>query len=43
MAHLEADLSQTSPVPGPSVAERLQELPFAPVHAPIVVGAQTRR
>lgn len=43
ISHLEADLSQTSLVPGPCVAERLQELPFTPVHAPIVVGAQTRR
>ncbi|XP_053516614.1 nephrocystin-4 isoform X1 [Artibeus jamaicensis] len=42
ISHLEADLSQTSPAPGPCVAEQLQELPFAPVHAPIVVGAQTR-
>ncbi|XP_053776238.1 nephrocystin-4 isoform X2 [Desmodus rotundus] len=42
ISHLEADLSQTSLVPGPCVAERLQELPFTPVHAPIVVGAQTR-
>nr|XP_019602269.1 PREDICTED: nephrocystin-4 isoform X5 [Rhinolophus sinicus] len=42
VSHLEADLSQTSSVPGTSFAEHLQELPFAPVHAPIVVGAQTR-
>ncbi|XP_035881118.1 nephrocystin-4 isoform X2 [Phyllostomus discolor] len=42
ISHLEADLSQTPPAPGPCVAEQLQELPFAPVHAPIVVGAQTR-
>ncbi|XP_019515908.1 PREDICTED: nephrocystin-4 [Hipposideros armiger] len=42
IAHLEADLSRTSSAPGTSVAERLQELPFTPVHAPIVAGAQTR-
>ncbi|XP_019602256.2 nephrocystin-4 isoform X1 [Rhinolophus sinicus] len=42
VSHLEADLSQMSSVPGTSFAEHLQELPFAPVHAPIVVGAQTR-
>lgn len=41
--HLEADLSPTPVVPGPCVAEQLQELPFTPVHAPIVVGAQARR
>lgn len=43
IAHLEADLSPTPVVPGTCVAEQLQELPFAPVHAPIVVGAQARR
>ncbi|XP_054576798.1 nephrocystin-4 [Eptesicus fuscus] len=42
IAHLEADLSPTPVVPGTCVAEQLQELPFAPVHAPIVVGAQAR-
>ncbi|XP_066230978.1 nephrocystin-4 [Saccopteryx leptura] len=42
ISHLEADLSQTPSVPGSCVAEQLQALPFAPVHAPIVVGAQTR-
>ncbi|XP_054439309.1 nephrocystin-4 [Pteronotus mesoamericanus] len=42
ISHLEADLSQTPLAPGPCVAERLQELPFAPVHAPVVVGAQMR-
>lgn len=42
ISHLEADLSQTSSLPAASVAEPLQELPFAPVHAPIVVGAHTR-
>lgn len=43
IAHLEADLSPTPVIPGTCVAEQLQELPFAPVHAPIVVGAQARR
>lgn len=43
VSHLEADLSQPPSAPGPAVAEQLQELPFAPVHAPIVVGAQARR
>ncbi|XP_057559506.1 nephrocystin-4 isoform X2 [Hippopotamus amphibius kiboko] len=42
ISHLEADLSQTSLVLGTSAADQLQELPFTPVHAPIVVGAQTR-
>lgn len=42
VSHLEADLSQLPVVPGPAVAEQLQELPFAPMHAPIVVGAQAR-
>nr|KAF6506895.1 nephrocystin 4 [Rousettus aegyptiacus] len=42
VSHLEADLSQPPSAPGPAVAEQLQELPFAPVHAPIVVGAQAR-
>ncbi|KAM7100295.1 nephrocystin-4 isoform 4-T6 [Molossus nigricans] len=42
IAHLEADLSRTSSVPGACVAGQLQELPFTPVHAPIVVGTQTR-
>lgn len=43
VSHLEADLSQPPVVPGPALADQLQELPFAPVHAPIVVGAQARR
>lgn len=43
ISHLEADLSQTALVPGTSTAEQLQELPFTPVHAPIIVGARTRR
>ena len=43
ISHLEAQLSQASLVLGASVAEQLQELPFTPVHTPIVVGAQTRR
>ncbi|KAM8791790.1 nephrocystin-4 [Rhynchonycteris naso] len=42
ISHLEADLSRTPSVPGTCVAEQLQALPFAPMHAPIVVGAQTR-
>ncbi|TEA39328.1 hypothetical protein DBR06_SOUSAS2110085 [Sousa chinensis] len=42
ISHLEADLSQTALVPGTSAAEQLQELPFTPVHAPIIVGARTR-
>ncbi|XP_077747576.1 nephrocystin-4 isoform X3 [Canis aureus] len=42
ISHLEAQLSQASLVLGASVAEQLQELPFTPVHTPIVVGAQTR-
>ncbi|CAO2590169.1 Nphp4 [Lemmus lemmus] len=43
VSHLEADLSQTSLVLGtPAVVDHLQELPFTPVHAPIVVGAQSR-
>ncbi|XP_060057306.1 nephrocystin-4 isoform X2 [Erinaceus europaeus] len=42
ISHLEADLSQTPSVLGPSVAELLQELPFTPLHAPIIMGAQTR-
>ncbi|XP_008587641.1 PREDICTED: nephrocystin-4, partial [Galeopterus variegatus] len=41
ISHLEADLSQTSSVLETSV-EQLQELPFTPLHAPIVVGTQTR-
>ncbi|XP_063091449.1 nephrocystin-4 isoform X3 [Cavia porcellus] len=42
ISHLEADLSQTPSVPETSVTEHLQELPFTPLHAPIVVGAQPR-
>ncbi|KAK1340562.1 hypothetical protein QTO34_019132 [Cnephaeus nilssonii] len=42
IAHLEADLSPTPVVPEPVSPEQLQELPFAPVHAPIVVGAQAQ-
>ncbi|XP_054398231.1 nephrocystin-4 isoform X7 [Pongo abelii] len=42
ISHLEADLSQTSLVLETSIAEQLQELPFTPLHAPIVVGTQTR-
>ncbi|XP_023555227.1 nephrocystin-4 isoform X2 [Octodon degus] len=42
ISHLEADLSQTPVVLEDCVTEHLQELPFTPLHAPIVVGAQTR-
>ncbi|XP_047581739.1 nephrocystin-4 [Lutra lutra] len=42
ISHLEAQLCQASSVLGASVAEQLRELPFTPVHAPIVVGAQAR-
>ncbi|XP_034358363.1 nephrocystin-4 [Arvicanthis niloticus] len=42
VSHLEADLSQPPSVQGPPAVEHLQELPFTPLHAPIVVGAQTR-
>ncbi|XP_077929985.1 nephrocystin-4 isoform X2 [Halichoerus grypus] len=42
ISHLEAQLSQASLVLGASVADQLRELPFTPVHAPIVVGAQAR-
>ncbi|XP_075803016.1 nephrocystin-4 [Microtus pennsylvanicus] len=43
VSHLEADLSQTSLVLGtPAVIDHLQELPFTPLQAPIVVGAQSR-
>ncbi|KAL1776427.1 nephrocystin-4 isoform X1 [Sigmodon hispidus] len=42
VSHLEADLSQTSLVLETSAVDHLQELPFMPLHAPIIVGAQTR-
>lgn len=43
ISHLEADLSQPPfSVQGTPTVEHLQELPFTPLHAPIVVGAQTR-
>ncbi|CAH7447913.1 Nphp4 [Phodopus roborovskii] len=42
VSHLEADLSQTPSVLGTPAVDHLQELPFTPLHAPIVVGAQTR-
>ncbi|XP_025768341.1 LOW QUALITY PROTEIN: nephrocystin-4 [Puma concolor] len=42
ICHLEAELSQASLVLGASVAEHLQELPFTPVHVPIVAGIQAR-
>ncbi|XP_015192646.2 nephrocystin-4 isoform X1 [Lepisosteus oculatus] len=41
IAHLEADLSLPAPQPQSPSAEQLQELPFTPVHAPIVaLGTQ---
>ncbi|XP_039109178.1 nephrocystin-4 isoform X2 [Hyaena hyaena] len=42
ISHLEAELSQASMVLGASVAEHLQELPFTPLHVPIVARAQAR-
>ncbi|XP_073937613.1 nephrocystin-4 isoform X1 [Castor canadensis] len=42
ISHLEVDLSQTSSVLETPTAEHLQELPFTPLHAPIVVRAQAR-
>ncbi|XP_031235501.1 nephrocystin-4 isoform X4 [Mastomys coucha] len=42
ISHLEADLSQPPSLQGAPAMEHLQELPFTPLHAPIVVGAQTR-
>ncbi|XP_006876981.1 PREDICTED: nephrocystin-4 [Chrysochloris asiatica] len=42
ISHLEANLSKTSVVLDTCVAEQLQELPFMPLHAPIIVGAQTK-
>ncbi|XP_045402248.1 nephrocystin-4 isoform X3 [Lemur catta] len=42
VSHLEADLSQAPVVLETSLAEQLQELPFTPLHAPIVAGTQTR-
>ncbi|XP_058575297.1 nephrocystin-4 isoform X2 [Neofelis nebulosa] len=42
ICHLEAELSQASLVLGASVADHLQELPFTPVHVPIVAGVQAR-
>ncbi|XP_037355325.1 nephrocystin-4-like [Talpa occidentalis] len=42
LSHLEADLSPTASVPASSVAEQLHELPFTPLHAPIVLEAQAR-
>ncbi|XP_075406548.1 nephrocystin-4 isoform X2 [Tenrec ecaudatus] len=42
ISHLEADLSRTSVDLDACVAEPLQELPFMPLHAPIIVGAQVR-
>ncbi|XP_055981373.1 nephrocystin-4 [Sorex fumeus] len=42
VSHLEADLRRTPQLPGPSLAEPLRELPFTPLHTPIVAGAQSR-
>ncbi|XP_027964343.1 nephrocystin-4 isoform X2 [Eumetopias jubatus] len=42
ISHLEAQLNQASLVLGASVADQLRELPFTPVHVPIVMGAQAR-
>ncbi|KAK2488492.1 hypothetical protein MC885_012586 [Smutsia gigantea] len=42
LSHLEVDLSHTPLVSGTCVVEQLQELPFTPMHAPIIVGTQTR-
>ncbi|KAM6216885.1 nephrocystin-4 [Rhynchocyon petersi] len=42
ISHLEADLTQNSVVLDSCIAEQLQELPFTPLHAPIMVGTQTR-
>ncbi|XP_032350936.1 LOW QUALITY PROTEIN: nephrocystin-4 [Camelus ferus] len=42
ISHLEADLGQTSWALGMPAADQLRELPFAPVHAPPVVGTQAR-
>uniref|UniRef100_A0A2K6UXN1 Nephrocystin 4 n=1 Tax=Saimiri boliviensis boliviensis TaxID=39432 RepID=A0A2K6UXN1_SAIBB len=43
VSHLEANLGQPSLLLETSIAEQLQELPFTPLHAPIVVGTETRR
>lgn len=43
LSHLEVDLSHMPLVPGTCVVEQLQELPFTPMHAPIIAGTQTRR
>nr|XP_039329678.1 nephrocystin-4 isoform X7 [Saimiri boliviensis boliviensis] len=42
VSHLEANLGQPSLLLETSIAEQLQELPFTPLHAPIVVGTETR-
>ncbi|XP_068935560.1 nephrocystin-4 [Petaurus breviceps papuanus] len=42
IAHLEVDLSQRSLIPESSSAEQLQEMPFMPLHAPIIMGTETR-
>ncbi|XP_043854059.1 nephrocystin-4 isoform X2 [Dromiciops gliroides] len=42
IAHLEADLSQRSLITESLSAEQLQELPFTPLHAPIIMGTETR-
>uniref|UniRef100_A0A8D0GYU7 Nephrocystin 4 n=1 Tax=Sphenodon punctatus TaxID=8508 RepID=A0A8D0GYU7_SPHPU len=42
ITHLESDLSCSSPILDSSANDQLQELPFTPVHAPIVaMGTQT--
>uniref|UniRef100_F7EZ73 Nephrocystin 4 n=1 Tax=Monodelphis domestica TaxID=13616 RepID=F7EZ73_MONDO len=42
IAHLEVDLSQRIPISDSLSAEQLQELPFTPLHAPIILGTETR-
>ncbi|XP_072464786.1 nephrocystin-4 isoform X2 [Notamacropus eugenii] len=42
VAHLEVNLSQRSLIPESPSAEQLQELPFTPFHAPIIMGTETR-
>ncbi|XP_077167305.1 nephrocystin-4 isoform X1 [Paroedura picta] len=42
ISHLEHDLSYSSPAPGASANDQLQELPFTPVHMPIMaLGAHS--
>ncbi|XP_074074723.1 nephrocystin-4 isoform X2 [Macrotis lagotis] len=42
IAHLEVDLSQTSLITESPIAQQLQELPFTPLHAPIIMGTEIR-